>query len=233
MELLQVLKSTDNRRRKMRSIARAAVAAGAAVVGVSLVPSVAWAATGGYGSSGTSSTPTAPGGFTSVVASQIVGSGGATVSGAVGSAEVSVDVPSGTFSTPVDVTLTAPSDLSAIPNAIAAFAVSIASNGTPVSGTFSPITVTVKDSSIAVGDTVDYWNGTSFVPYSNASVSAGEVTITVTSDPTFALMPPASTSGTVPQATTPHTGIPVDGIALAVAAALASGGVLLLALRRS
>lgn len=217
----------------MRSIARAAVAAGVAVVGVSLVPSVAWAATGGYGSSGTSSTPAAPGGFTSVVASQMVGSAGGTVSGAVGSADVSVDVPSGAFSSPVDLTLTAPTDLSAVPQAIAAFAISISSNGTPVSGTFSPVTVTVKSSSIAVGDTVDYWNGTSFVPYSDATVSAGQVTITMTSDPTFALIPPAATSGTVPQATTPHTGIPVEGIALAAMAALASGGVLLLALRRS
>jgi len=221
----------------MHRIARAAVAAGAALAGVALVPSVAWAAGSGYSPPSSGSTTTAPGGFSDVLANQQVGSAGGTLTTPVGSATVTIDVPSGTFSSPVDVTVTTPTDTAAIPNAVVAFSISVESNGAPVSGTFSAITVTVKDSALVPGDSIDYWNGSSYVAYPNATVGNGTATITITSDPTFVVMPPATTSNegstTVAGATTPHTGIPVDGILLAGAAALVTGGAALIALRRS
>lgn len=211
---------------------RYALAAG--TVGFSLVclwPGSAYAAGTGYGPSAPSPA-TAPGGFTNVVTSQTLPVSGGEVSAPYDGNQLSVQVPAGDFSTPVQVSITAPV-LSSVPNAIAAFDLTFLVGGAQVSGALSkPVTFTISGPNIQLGDAVDIWNGSAWVPYAAVTLSSGSAVITVTSDPAFAIMASQTPLAAVSGATTATTGIPVMGLGAVAGGLVVASGLGLLFLRR-
>lgn len=209
----------------------ATAASGATVIAV--WSGVAFAAGTGYGPAGTG-TLTAPTGFTNVVTSQTVPTTGGTVAASYSGGQLSVEVPAGDFSGPAQVSVTAPTTTS-VSGQILAFAISFTVNGVPATGTLAhPITFTVTNPSIKAGDVIEVWNGSAWSAYPNATVVNGSATITITSDPAFAIAsgsPAVSTSG-VAGATSPSTGVPVLGLGAIAVGAVAVGGAGLLAVRR-
>lgn len=206
----------------------ASVALVAGVIALSASP--AFAAGGGYGP--TTSPSTAPSGFTTTVASQTVPTTGGTVKASYNGQQLSLALPAGDFTAPVQVTVTAPSTPPS--GAVTAFAVSFSVNGKVVSGTLAkPVTFVINNASVKAGQIVEIWNGTTWAKYTNATVTNGSATITLTSDPTFAVATATSPS-TVPAATTGTTGVPVDGIVLGAGVLLliGVGGIVLLRRRR-
>lgn len=114
--------------------------------------------------------PVAPGGFQSVVTSTTVGPAGATIAINIGPCKASLRVPPGTFTTQVQLTITAPS-VAGIGNAghpgyhaICGIGVGITVNGKIYTGTFGHrLTLTISGFAIRHGDRVVVWNGSSFV----------------------------------------------------------------------
>ena len=114
--------------------------------------------------------PVAPGGFQSVVTSTTVGPAGATIAINIGPCKASLRVPPGTFTTQVQLTITAPS-VAGIGNAghpgyhaICGIGVGITVNGKIYTGTFGHrLTLTIAGFAIRQGDRVVVWNGSSFV----------------------------------------------------------------------
>ncbi len=180
-------------------------------IGVMLMGGTAWASGTGYAPP-SQATGTAPGGFSQVVLNEPVPSGGGTLSATFGSSSYSVNVPAADAAAGVDVSVTAPSNLSAANNAVLGFGIALSNNGVGVTGSFNaPITITVSNSAIHAGEVVDIWNGSAWVLYPNATVTNGSLTVTVTGDPQFALV---SASTPIPGSTSPHTGIPIEGFLL-------------------
>lgn len=219
--------------RRVLRVTGAATAGGIATVG--LWSGVAFAAGTGYVGGGTA-TPAAPSGFTNVITSQTVPTTGGTVASPYRNGQLSVKVPAGDFTGPVDVSVTAPTTTS-VAGEVLALDLSFSVNGSAVKGALAqPIVFTITSPDIKVGDVVDLWNGTKWVTYTNATVADGSATITLTSDPAFAISTtsaPAST--TVSGATTPTTGVPVLGLgALAFGAvAVGAGGLVTVRRRRA
>ena len=108
--------------------------------------------------------PVAPGGFQSVVTSRTVGPGGATIAVNIGPCKASLTVPSGTFTTQVQLTITAPS-VAGIGNAghpgyhaLCGIGVGITVNGTIYTGTFGHrLTLGIAGFAIRPGDRVALW----------------------------------------------------------------------------
>jgi hypothetical protein len=188
-----------------------------------LVPAAALAA--GYGPP-TPPTSSAPGGFSAVVAAKTIGTGGGSLSGTVAGAQVTVTIPANALSSAADVELVAP-QLSAIPQAVAGVGVYLFVNGEKFSGSLAtPATITITNPAISASDTIDVWNGSSFVAASNGKVSAGSASASFSSDPDFAVL------SAISAATIPATGVPVLGEILLAIGLIAVGGGLALVLRR-
>jgi hypothetical protein len=210
-----------------------------AAAGVLLASTAAGAAGTGYGTAtpppGASSV-----GFTTVVASQVVGASGGTVQGTESGATATVDVPAGALPSGGEVVLS-----SGPPSAVAVgggrtvvvgFSVAVLNQetGQPLTGTFAhPLTLTLTDPAIVPGDTVVILTGPGQLsPVSGATVTNGSAVVAFDSDPNFAVVAgsvsaaPTPTSTTVPGATSVTTGEPFLGEEL-VAGVLVAGGLAL------
>jgi hypothetical protein len=114
--------------------------------------------------------PPAPGGFQSVVASTTIGPGGGLVGPVeVDGCKVSLTVPAGTFSTPVQITITAPS-VSGIGDgghpgyhAVCGVGVSITVNGKAYAGKYGHSLALTISGFVRPGDRVAEFNGKTFV----------------------------------------------------------------------
>lgn len=215
------------------------LAAGGLAVGGTVLLGVPAAGAAG---TGYSPSPPAPGGTAtglpgSVVTVATVQPSGGNGTSTIGSASLSVTVPSGTFSVPTQLVTTDASGSSIAPpsggSAAVVFGVGFYQNGTKVTGTFPAVTVTVSSPSITAGSTVYLVEGTKLVAVQGATVKNGSATFTISSDPTVEIAAAASgTTTAIPGATTVHTGKPFlleGGIAGLL---VVSGGAILLAARR-
>ena len=115
-------------------------------------------------------TKPAPGGYKAVVTSVTVGPAGRVISARIDGLVVTLTIPPGTFSTPVQVTLLAPDVLGvggSVPGyrAIGGVGVLITVNGKPYTGSFGhSLTLRISGPGITPRDRVEAWNGTKFVP---------------------------------------------------------------------
>lgn len=233
-----------------------AVAATLAVLGAASATS-AFAAGTGYGPSINPGTP-AGGGFSQVVLSKTVPTSGGTFTATSKGDTYSFNTLPGTFQVPVQVTVEAPTDISAVHGVAGVEIGFYSTSGIPLppASLAKPITVTVVNPAIKAGDAVEMFEGGKYVAYTGrASVANGSAAISVTSDPVFAIVPPPAKTTTVPAASTStpstpssstpaaskvvpgatsaHTGKPFLGeeLAAGVAALIGAGG-LAEALRR-
>jgi hypothetical protein len=139
-----------------------------------------------------------PGGYTSVVASTTIGSAGGTIGPvAVDGCSAFLRVRPGTFTTPVQVTITAPS-ASGVGDAghpgdraVCGVGVLVQVNGTVYTGNFGhSLTLTITGSSIKAGDRVAVWNGQAFV-FASATVAGDTARVrAVGSSDAFAVLAP-------------------------------------------
>ena len=141
--------------------------------------------------------PVAPGGYQAVVTSTTVGPAGASIAINIGACRATLTVPPGTFSTQVQLTITAP-NVREIGNAghpgyraICGIGIGITVNGTIYTGTFGhQLTVTITGFAIKHGDRVVLWNGTNFA-FFPATVDAIGVQFSFTgSGEDFAVLAP-------------------------------------------
>src|ERR1039457_1388824 len=113
-------------------------------------------------------TKPAPGGYKAVVTSRTVTSKGTVIIARVDGLEVSLLIPPGTFTTPVQVILTAPDTLGVGGTdrgyrAIGGDGVLIEVNGKPYTGTFAhSLTLTISGAGITSRDRLAAWNGKTF-----------------------------------------------------------------------
>lgn len=213
-------------KRSRKTMAMLAASAGMAAAGIVMSAAPAFAAGTGYGPTGT---PSAPSGYTTVVVSKVISTGGGTVSATFDGQHITVSVPAGDFSSAVQVSVTAPASPPA--GALAAYAISFAQNGATLTGTLAkPVSFTITASSITVGDAVNEWSGTGWVKYSDATVANGSVVITFTSDPAFEVT--TATVTPIPGATTATTGVPIDGFVAIAGGLLLIGALGLFVTRR-
>jgi hypothetical protein len=113
--------------------------------------------------------PAAPGGYQAIVTSTTVGPAGASIVINIGACRATLTVPPGTFSTQVQLTITAP-DVREIGDAghpgyraTCGIGIGITVNGTVYTATFGHrLTLTITGFAIKHGDRVVLWNGTSF-----------------------------------------------------------------------
>ncbi len=208
---------------------------------VLLTPTAAFAAGSGYtppaGGSGTTATGL-PG---SVVTSTTIQPSGGTANATIGNSTITVTVPAGAFTGPVQVVVTDASASNVTPpsgtTTVVTFGVGFYQNGVKVTGTFPAVTVTVASPSITAGSTVYFVTGSGLQPVSGAAVQAGSVTVTVTSDPVVEVATPVGAAATgaagtaISGATSAQTGKPFYLEGLLAAALTAFGALLLVALR--
>lgn len=112
----------------------------------------------------------APGGYKAVVTSVTVGPAGKQIGPVeIDGVEVTLTIPPGTFSTPVQVTLLAPNALgvgNSVPGyrAVAGVGVLITVNGKPYTGPFGhSLTLDITGATITSRDRLAAWNGKTFV----------------------------------------------------------------------
>jgi hypothetical protein len=239
--------------RRISTPVRLAAAVAAAVAALGAGP--AWAASGGYGPSGPPPS-SAPGGFSRILLAETVGSSGASIHVPIKDANLFVSIPPLDFSFPVEVALYEPT-APPVSDSVVGFRIVFFSPQGSLNTNVpfrQAITITVQSPSISLDDVVEIWTGSSFVRYPDATVSPGEVLITITTDPTFVVVPAAvgasptaspppassppaapqagSTVAAVPGATSVQTGEPFLGAGLGAAAAAALGAGALVVRRR-
>jgi hypothetical protein len=186
-------------------------------------------------------TPAPPGGFSAVVTTQTITPAGGTVGPVmVAGADVLVHVPTGAFSQPVQLTITAP-DLAHIPptpgyKVVAGVGAEVTLNGAHYPGTFAkPVIVIISSPKITASSQVMVWNGSSFVMDPNSTTTAGTAGVGFDSDPAFAVESPTTPTTPVPGATSPVTGEPFlgEGILAGVLVLGGTGGLVLSRRRRA
>lgn len=210
LQAVAVYRSRPKERSKVRRIGRpvfvlAAIFSAAALV---MAPStVASAAGNGY----TPGTPS-PGGVAPGLPGHVdtvttVGAGGGTATGSVGSSTITVTVGPTSFGQPVQVVMTSPpgqsngngKDKGQI---VALFGLGFYENGSKVTGSFPPVTVTVTSPNIVAGSTVSFIVNGNLVQVPSSQVTAGSATFTISSDPVVEV---TNVAGTAPIAITGAT----------------------------
>jgi hypothetical protein len=171
---------------------------------------------------------TVPGGYTAVVTSVTVGPAGGTVGPApCDGGLVTVTVPAGAFTSPVQVTVTCPNLAGITPmphfmNDIGA-GVQVTTGGTPFPGTFmKPLTATFGKSDITAASAALVWNGTAFVTDPDSTAVAGADSVGFDTDPDFVIESPVSVT-VVTHPLVPVTGEPFLGEGI-LAGVLVLGG---------
>ncbi|MHB8318856.1 MAG: hypothetical protein ACYDEP_06465 [Acidimicrobiales bacterium] len=161
-----------------------------------------------------------PGTFGTVMCTQTVSATGGTVTCTVQGATITVTVPSNSFTSPIQIVITAGNcpqiGNAGVPNynCFLAFGVIVEQNGQKYTGTINPpANVTVALSSINTTDKVVGLNtsNSTYGPISGVSISNGNLSFSISSDPYIAVLAPvaaSSTTSTVPGATTVTTGKP-------------------------
>jgi hypothetical protein len=148
---------------------------------------------------------------------QTVAASGGTVTATVNGATVTVNVPAGDFTAPVQIVfLAATNPTSGFTGTVElAFGVQVDQNGQKLNTSFpNPITVTVTDSAITAGSVVSYLSGTSFVAAPGWTTSAGQATGSFSVDVDYLVTAPATSTAapavgsTVSGATSAVTGEP-------------------------
>ena len=147
--------------------------------------------------------PPAPGGYTAVVTSQTIGPGGGVIGPVgVGICSVALTVPSGTFESPVQITITAPTvaDIGdgGQPGyrAVCGVGVLIQVNGQLYTGGFGhSLTLDISGITIRHNARVVVWNGKKFVPVS-ATIAGPTLRLSVRrSNGDFAVLVPGGGTG--------------------------------------
>ncbi|WP_067617943.1 hypothetical protein [Alicyclobacillus acidiphilus] len=169
----------------------------------------------GGGDSGAATTPTVPVGsgnaFSTLLQTLNVTSAAQTFQVPVSGANVTINVPAGAFSQPETISVVSgtASDLSSLLAANASYATlaPLATFGVSFSGAAPtvPITITVTSSHIPAGAQVLKVNADGSLTPVQATVAAGQVTLSITSDPDFVIAAPNTTdsgSGTTSSAGT-------------------------------
>ena len=227
-------------REMMRGSAKWLAAAGVATTGFLLAgPSLTASAAPPYGPSG--GVP----GFGSVVGDVLLASGSGTATCMINGATVTVTVPAGDFTGPVDVICQTGAAPTGLTDVELTFAVALFQHEVKAAGPFTaPIGVTAADPAITAGATVNRFSGTTFAPDPAFTATAGMATGSFTTDPSWAITGAAATTATppaaaptttapstVPGATSAVTGKPLIGEG-AAAGALVLGGLGVWRLRR-
>jgi hypothetical protein len=178
-------------------------------------------------------TPPPPGAFTAVVTAVSVGPVGAIIGPVeVDGADITVVIPAGAFHDVIEVIITQPV-LAAItppPGSVIVAGVGVRAtlNGSPYPGRFpEPISVTFRAPRITASSVVTAWNGRSFVSDPNATTTAGAATVTLDTDPAYAIAAPVTSpvkpETAIPGATTPVTGKPFLGEGILAGALVLAG----------
>lgn len=179
--------------------------------GLAIAAGPAAAAGGGYAPSTPTPGGTATGLPGSVVTVTTIQPSGGKATATIGTSSVTVTVPSGTFSVPTQAVFTDAASATVTPSnggsVIVTFGLGFYQNGTKVTGTFPPVTVTISNASIGSNTTVYFVVNGALQAVSGATVSSGTATFTVTSDPTVELTNAAAPTA-VASATTVSTGEP-------------------------
>lgn len=216
-----------------------ALAAGGMALGLSLLaaPGTAFAAGGGYGGA-----PGAPGGtgaFSTVVVAQTIPAGGGTLTATFDGATLTMTIPAGDFSAPVQAVISA-GDLTQLTNTgitgtpFLAFGAQVDQNGAKLGGPFPyPITLTVTDASITTSTVVYQQSGATYAQSTGWTESSGTASGGFTVDPYYVLANPAATGQPIPGATTAVTGKPFLGEGLAAFGLIGVAGLGAWRLRRS
>ena len=186
--------------------------AGTLAVGSAFVSASPAAAAGGYSPSSPIPSGT-PGGFSQVVQVLSVAPSSQTdsITASVDGLQLQVQIPGNTFSSPVQVVITSPSNTSldvvlpsiGLPGYVALGGVGITienADGTPYVGTFAnPVLVTIDNPAIGGGAKVVQLNGNgTYSLVSGATVNPGVVTLSFTQDPAFAVLVPSTAHALVP-----------------------------------
>ncbi|MHB1739989.1 MAG: hypothetical protein ACYCXA_11045 [Actinomycetes bacterium] len=218
-----------------------ALVGGVALTALTVAP--AWAA-GGYGPGVPTGPTSAPGGFTSVVTTQSIGTGGGTVAAGVAGGTVTVDVPAGTFAQPVEVEVTRPDLASANTSlrtlgfggysAVGGVGIKIlTSSGQAYPGSFPrAITVSLRGSTFGPGDKVIELTGPASAVTLPATAASGVITISLSADPDLLVLAPTAAAGGTVGATSQNTGEPVAGVVVLGGLLAAAGAGITFAARR-
>jgi hypothetical protein len=206
-------------------------------------PTAAFAAGTGYTPGAPAPGGTATGLPGNVVSTTTIQPSGGTANATIGSTSITVTVPAGAFTGPVQLVVTDASS-SAVAAAggastVVTFGVGFYVNGTKVTGTFPAVTITVSSPSITAGSTVYFVTASGLQAVSGDSVQAGSATFTITSDPVVEVATPVAisaaagvtaTGAAITGATSAQTGKPFFLESLIAAGLLALGTLLLVGL---